>query len=76
LRIRAQKMAQRNGRKLTPMRFHDLRHEYAIRYLEAGGSLYTLQVLLGHGSIKQTERYLAYLTPAQQEKVKQGTTQN
>jgi integrase/recombinase XerD len=61
----AQKMAQRTGRRLTLMRLHDLRHEYAIRYLESGGSLYTLQKLLGHGSIKQTERYLAYITPEQ-----------
>jgi len=61
--LRAQKMAQREGRKLTRMRFHDLRHEYAIRYLENGGNLYTLQKLLGHSSIKQTEWYLRYLTP-------------
>lgn len=72
---RAQIMAQREGRKLTPMRFHDLRHEYAIRYLERGGSLYTLQKLLGHGSIKQTEWYLAYLTPDQAEKAMQGSAQ-
>lgn len=63
--IRAQKAAQRQGGSITRMRFHDLRHEYAIRYLEAGGSIYTLQKLLGHGSIRQTERYLAYLTPDQ-----------
>lgn len=61
--IRAQTMAQREGRKLTRMRFHDLRHEYAIRYLESGGSLYTLQQLLGHSTIAQTEDYLRYLTP-------------
>jgi len=73
--IRAQKMAQRDGRKLTPMRFHDLRHEYAIRYLENGGSLYTLQKLLGHGSIRQTEWYLAYLTPEQQEIAMRGSAQ-
>lgn len=62
---RAQKMAQREGRQLTPMRFHDLRHEYAIRYLENGGSIYTLQKLLGHSTIGQTEHYLRYLTPDQ-----------
>lgn len=67
---RAQTMAQRDGRKLTPMRLHDLRHEYAIRYLESGGSLYTLQQNLGHGSIKQTERYLAYITPEQAARAK------
>lgn len=68
--IRAQKMAQREGRKLTRMRFHDLRHEYAIRYLENGGSLYTLQQLLGHSTISQTEWYLRYLTPEQAAVVK------
>lgn len=73
--IRAQKMAQASGRQLTRMRFHDLRHEYAIRYLEKGGSLYTLQKLLGHSSIRQTEWYLAYLTPDQQEKAMAATAQ-
>jgi integrase/recombinase XerD len=73
--LRAQKMAQRDGCKLTPMRFHDLRHEYAIRYLEKGGSLYTLQQLLGHGSIKQTERYLDYFTPAEKARIMEGVAQ-
>jgi integrase/recombinase XerD len=72
---RAQIRAQREGRKLTPMRFHDLRHEYAIRYLEKGGSLYTLQKLLGHGSIRQTEGYLSYLTPEQAARSAAGTAQ-
>jgi integrase/recombinase XerD len=62
---RAQIMAQREGRQLTRMRFHDLRHEYAIRYLEKGGSIYALQQLLGHSTIGQTEHYLRYLTPEQ-----------
>jgi integrase len=73
--IRAQRMAQKSGRKLQRMRFHDLRHEYAIRYLESGKSIYTLQKLLGHGSIRQTERYLDYLTTEQQEKVTGSTAQ-
>lgn len=68
--IRAQESAQREGRTLTRMRFHDLRHEYAIRYLEQGGSIYDLQKLLGHSTIGQTEQYLRYLTPAQAAKVK------
>jgi len=70
VRVRAQKMAQQNGRRLLHMRFHDLRHEYAIRYLESGGSIYTLQQLLGHSTIGQTEEYLAYLTPDNAEAVK------
>jgi len=73
---RAQKLAQQEGRRFKRMRFHDLRHEYAIRYLENGGSLYTLQKLLGHGSIKQTEWYLRYLTPEQAELVATGSAQN
>lgn len=62
---RAQIMAQRGGRNLVPMRFHDLRHEYAIRYLETGGNIYTLKEHLGHSTIRQTEEYLRYLTPEQ-----------
>lgn len=73
--IRAQKMAQREGRKLTRMRFHDLRHEYAIRYLENGGSIYVLQKLLGHSTLTQTEEYLDYLTPEQAEHAKRGMAQ-
>ncbi|MCE2842026.1 MAG: tyrosine-type recombinase/integrase [Novosphingobium sp.] len=54
----------------TPLRFHDLRHEFAIRYLKAGGSLYQLQKLLRHSTIGQTEWYLSYLTPDQAEQAK------
>jgi integrase/recombinase XerD len=47
-------------------RFHDLRHLYAVEYLKARrGSLYDLQQLLGHESVKTTEIYLAFLTPEQ-----------
>jgi integrase/recombinase XerD len=57
----ARKAAQFRG-----FRFHDLRHLYAVEYLRARkGSLYDLQRLLGHESVKTTEIYLAFLTPEQ-----------
>lgn len=34
------------------------RHEFATSYLEAGGDLATLKVILGHTSITTTERYV------------------
>lgn len=46
-------------------RFHDLRHLFAVTFLQRGGNIYDLQRILGHGSIKTTELYLDYLTPAE-----------
>ena len=74
---RAQAKARAEKRPLPRgFRFHDLRHWYAVDYLRRGGSIYTLQQILGHSSIKTTELYLAYLTPAEQEQAKAGTAQN
>jgi integrase len=50
----------RRVRKLTGIaRFHPhmMRHTFACRWLEAGGSLAALQELLGHASIVTTQRY-------------------
>lgn len=43
-------------------RCHDLRHRFAVRYLQehGGEAIYDLQKQLGHSSIKTTEIYLAY----------------
>lgn len=75
VRRRAQQAAQKEGRSIGHMRFHDLRHEFAIRYLENGGNLYILQQHLGHSSIRQTEDYLRYLTPEQASRTKSDSAQ-
>lgn len=60
------RVAQKAAHGFTGFRFHDLRHLYAVEYLQAGkGSIYDLQHLLGHESVKTTEIYLAFLTPEQ-----------
>lgn len=38
--------------------FHSLRHSFATYYLASGGSLLTLQSMLGHSSLKTTTIYL------------------
>jgi len=39
------------------IRVHDMRHSFAVHFLENGGHLYDLQKLLGHQSSQLTERY-------------------
>lgn len=39
------------------MRLHDLRHSFAVAFVEAGGDLRTLQSLLGHTRYQTTEIY-------------------
>jgi integrase/recombinase XerD len=56
-------------------RFHDLRHLFAVTYLQRGGNIYDLQRILGHRSIKTTEGYLEYLTPEERRKAMTGDAQ-
>lgn len=40
---------------------HTLRHTFATRFLQAGGDIYKLSLILGHSSVTITERIYAHL---------------
>jgi len=42
---------------IDDMRFHDLRHTFATRLVESGVDLITVRDLLGHFSVRITQRY-------------------
>jgi site-specific recombinase XerD len=42
---------------IRQIRIHDARHTYASLFMMNGGSLYDLKEVLGHSTIKTTERY-------------------
>lgn len=71
IRARVNKAREKDGLPPITFRFHDLRHWFAVDYLRRRrGSLYDLQKILGHSSIRTTEIYLDYLTPEEQEAAK------
>ncbi len=59
LSVSAVKMLFRRLKRAVPrVHAHLLRHSFATRFVENGGDLAQLQILMGHSSIKQTEVYL------------------
>jgi site-specific recombinase XerD len=42
---------------IEKFRFHDLRHTFASHFVMSTGDLPALQRLLGHSSLKMTQRY-------------------
>ncbi len=43
--------------KIVGLTFHDLRHTFATRLVRSGVDLITVKDLLGHYSVRTTERY-------------------
>ncbi len=74
------RVAQKRAQAKLPFRrfrFHDLRHLFAVETLRDGrASLYELQQILGHSSVKTTELYLDHLTPDEKQVAIHGVAQN
>ncbi len=47
----------RETARIQNFRFHDLRHTFATRLVQAGVDLYTVSKLLGHKDVRMTQRY-------------------
>ncbi|MFN3495762.1 MAG: tyrosine-type recombinase/integrase [Hydrogenophaga sp.] len=55
----------REAAEMPEVRFHDLRHSCATILLASGADLYTVAKILGHTTVKTTERYAHHQVDAQ-----------
>ena len=53
----------REAAKIPDVRFHDLRHTYAVFCAKSGMPMVELQQRLGHASITMTQHYAVYAPP-------------
>ncbi|MBR4508349.1 MAG: site-specific integrase [Elusimicrobiaceae bacterium] len=60
LKYQLNKASKKSG--VGHIRPHDMRHSFAVNFLNRGGSLEYLQRLLGHSKITTTQRYLRFKT--------------
>jgi integrase len=65
--VRTSFIAARKASGLDDVRFHDLRHTFASRLVQAGVPLYDAGQLMGHKSLEMVQRY-AHLAPDYQER--------
>jgi integrase len=56
--LRSRFKRARDGAKLRPLRFHDLRHTYGSLLAAAGVDLVTIQAAMGHSALATTSIYL------------------